>query len=97
MMAVPAKYLRLDSKKRITLGKLAPDDVTSYEPEVKEDGTIILHPRVEMPAHEAWLYRNPEALAGVLRGIDDSKAGRVKYRGSFAKYADIDLDEDDEE
>ncbi|OGI03446.1 MAG: hypothetical protein A2Y25_10640 [Candidatus Melainabacteria bacterium GWF2_37_15] len=90
-MAVPAKNLKLDSKRRITLGKLAENDVTSYDAELKDDGTIILHPKVEIPAHEAWLYKNPEALAGVLKGMEDIKAGRVTYM-DFSEYADDEIE-----
>ena len=95
-MAVPANRLKVDAKKRITLGKYVPDDVTSYEIEAKTDGTIILHPMVEMPAHEVWIYKNPDVLKGILEGIEDSKAGRVSYLGSFEKYLDLDLDEEEE-
>jgi hypothetical protein len=76
-MAVQEKNLKLDSKRRITIGKLASDDITSYDAKLQEDGTILLIPKVEIPAHEAWLYRNPKALTSVLEGIEDSKAGRV--------------------
>ncbi len=77
-MAMTEKNLKVDSKKRITLGKIVPDEVTSYDIEVQENGTIILHPKVEIPAEELWLYRNKEALKSVLRGIEDTKEGRVR-------------------
>lgn len=35
--------------------------------------------------NEQWLYDNPEALASVLRGIEDAKAGR---------FVDFDLSKD---
>lgn len=76
-MSIPKKNLKLDTKKRITLGKLAPDDVSSYDVEVKEDGVIVLYPKVEIPAHEAWLFKNKEALESVKRGLEDSAAGRT--------------------
>ena len=76
-MALPEKNLKIDAKKRITIGKLVPDEVTSFDAEVKENGVIILHPKVEIPAEELWLFRNKEAWAAVQRGIDDLKNGRV--------------------
>lgn len=75
-MALPEKNLRLDTKKRITLGKLAADEVTSYDAELKENGVIILHPKVEIPAEELWLWQNKEAMASVQRGLDDAANGR---------------------
>lgn len=71
-MAMTEKNLKLDSKKRITLGKIAPEDVTSYDAEIKENGVIILRPKVEIPAEEVWLWKNKKAMASVQRGLDDA-------------------------
>ncbi|MDD3012170.1 MAG: hypothetical protein PHC34_00515 [Candidatus Gastranaerophilales bacterium] len=76
-MAIKEKNLKLDSKKRITLGKLVPDEVTSYAVEFLENGTIILKPRVEIPAEEAWLFKNKNVLESVKRGLEDSAIGKV--------------------
>lgn len=76
-MAIPEKNLKLDSKKRITLGKLAPEEVSSYDVEVKENGVIILHPKVEIPAEELWIFKNKPALESVKKGLDDSAAGKT--------------------
>jgi hypothetical protein len=76
--------LRPDAKGRITLGKLA-EGVSSYRARRQADGTIVLEPFIEIPADEQWLWDNKKALASVLRGIEDSKAGRVT-RMSFKKY-----------
>jgi len=78
-MALPEKNLRVDNKKRITLGKLAAEEVTSYDAELKENGVIILHPKVEISAEELWLWNNKEAMASVQRGLDDLA------NGNFAK------------
>lgn len=80
------KILRPDNKGRITLGKLA-KNVSGFKL-IEEDGRIILEPQIEIPAKEVWLYKNSEAFKSVLQGIEDSKAGRTTYRGSFAKYTD---------
>ncbi len=76
-MAANSKSLRLDSKRRITLGKLAAKEVTSYNYEVKDNGVIVLYPNVEIPAEELWLYQNKEALASVLQGLEEIKAGKL--------------------
>lgn len=54
----------------------------------KPNGQIVLDPQVSIPASEAWLYRSPEALELVRRGLKDVAEGRVGDAGSFAKYAD---------
>jgi hypothetical protein len=76
-MAMPEKNLKLDAKKRITLGKLAPDEVSSYDAEIKENGVIILHPKVEIPAEELWLFKNKPALESVKKGIEESASGKT--------------------
>lgn len=43
----------------------------------QEDGKIVLDPLVDIPAREHWIYKNPEALASLLRGIEDAKNGRI--------------------
>lgn len=40
-----------------------------------------------VPAHEAWLYRNPRALDEVRRGLDDLRAGRVNTHPPDLKAA----------
>ena len=52
-----------------------------------EAGQIVLDPRVSIPAREAWLFRNPEALAAVRRGLDEVAQGKTKSLGSFSRHA----------
>lgn len=37
-----------------------------------------------------WIFKNPKALATLLKGIDDSAKGKARYLGSFAKYLNAD-------
>jgi hypothetical protein len=76
-----------DAKGRITLGKLA-DGVSSFRGHREKDGSIVLRPYVEIPASEHWIFKDPEALASLKRGLAESAAGRVVSRGSFAKHLD---------
>ena len=45
-----------------------------------------------MHAHELWLYRNPEALKSVLKGLEESREGKLIDLGSFEKYSDDDIE-----
>ena len=56
-------------------------------------GQILLSPEVTVPAHEAWLYKNPGALTKVRTGLAQAARGKLRALGSFAKHADDDLDE----
>jgi hypothetical protein len=70
---------------------LLPDyEVCSFRAYTEGD-KIILEPMAEIPARELWLYKNPQALKDVQEGLQQSKEGRVRKRGSFAKYAQDDI------
>ena len=57
-----------------------------------EDGNIILEPYSEVPAREKWLFDNPQALKAVKTGLAQAGAGKASSLGSFAEYADEDID-----
>jgi len=80
------KTVRPDGKGRITLGKLT-KDFSGYTLKESADGIIVLEPLIEVPAKEAWLFKNKAALASVQKGLKQSAAGKTKSLGSFAKYA----------
>ncbi|HET6385426.1 MAG TPA: hypothetical protein VFJ58_18700 [Armatimonadota bacterium] len=79
----------VDSKGRLTLGK----EKAGRQFQIEElDGRLILTPVVTIPARESWLHANPEAMASVMRGLQQSAAGERRYLGSFAHFADDDID-----
>ncbi len=88
MLHTESHILRPDAKGRITLGKLA-EGISSFHVSHEKDGRIVLDPYMEIPAREQWLYKNKSALKSVLRGIEDSKAGRVSSLGSFKQYLEL--------
>jgi hypothetical protein len=66
-----------DSKKRVVLpGFLVREDIV-YHIYSNSVGQIVLDPQVTIPASEAWLFNNPDALASVQRGLADAAQGRV--------------------
>lgn len=66
----------VDERHRITLGELVKDTrrVRIYR---NARGELLLQPVVEIPAAEAWLFQNQEALTAVKKGLEDAAKGRV--------------------
>jgi hypothetical protein len=86
------RVARPDAKGRVALGDLT-KGVSSYKVFVDEAShRIVLEPFVEIPAREAWLFENREALSSVRRGLEQSAAGQTRSLGSFAEFL---TDEDD--
>ena len=80
---------RMDSKHRVTLGRVVGKHVTSYRVYRNAVGQIVLDPMVSVPAHEAWLFRNPKASRLVREGLDDARHKRlVKAKEDYTKYLD---------
>ena len=52
---------------------------------------------IAIPESERWLFENPEALAAVKQGLKESAEGKGEYIGSFAEYADLEIDENSTE
>lgn len=86
-----ALTIRPDSKGRIALGRLA-RGVSSFQATLDADGRIILEPYAEIPAREKWLFENPSALTAVREGLEQSAQGKIRTRGSFAKFANEEID-----
>lgn len=84
----------LDSKHRITLGgKLMKVvgrhmKVDSYQIFVGKEGDILLRPAVSIPSSEAWVYRNPQVIGKIRKGLEEAGQGeteRVKDLEDFLK------------
>ena len=73
---------QVDSKGRIALDKAYAGSTMLVER--REDGTIVLRPAVTVPANEAWLWKNRQALAMVQEGLEEAREGR---RAEAAKLA----------
>ncbi len=85
----PYGEVRVDSKNRISIGKTEGTKITSYRVYRNSSGQFILDPQVTIPAHEAWLYKNPKALAAVKKGLEEARKGKlVDSPEDFSKYYD---------
>jgi hypothetical protein len=85
-----ARDIRPDAKKRVTLAKAMTglDEDVRFDVYLNGSGQILLDPQVSIPASEAWLYRNPDAIDAVRRGLQEAAEGKAVFAGSFASYAD---------
>jgi len=72
-----AESVKPDAKKRVLLPKSLVRKGITYHIYSNSVGQIILDPQVTIPASEAWLFNNPEAIASVRRGLADAADGRV--------------------
>lgn len=93
MMRRQPNKIQMDDKCRICLSsflsKEEREQLSSFRISRQEDGKIVLDPLVEIPAREHWIYKNPEALAALMRGIEDAKNGRIVDVGiDFLQFLD---------
>ena len=80
--------VRVDSKKRIALPKSMHSAAAPiYVVSINNSGQLILDPQVIIPAAEAWLYKNKEALNAVRKGLKEAKEGKLLKGKRFAKHA----------
>jgi hypothetical protein len=61
------EHLQVDSRGRVTLGRLAAEGVRHYLAHPQPDGSILLEPAEVISAAEARLRENPELLARLER------------------------------
>lgn len=47
----------------------------------------------QLPSCEPWLNNNAEARASVERGLQQAAEGQGVYLGSFAEFADIEIED----
>ena len=89
-----------DSRGRVTLSKQIQQLHTRiqiangrFNVYVNDAGQIVLDPTMEIPVREQWIYKNPKALKALQRGLASAVTKPLVDAGSFAKYADDDVDE----
>lgn len=74
----PETVARPDERGRITLGRELTNGVSKYDVFVNDEtGEVLLRPYREIPAREAWLYKNEKAKNLVAKGLEDAKAGKL--------------------
>jgi len=82
----------LDSKHRITLGgrlqklMLSKMKIDSYQVFVGKEGDILLRPAVSIPSNEAWVYRNPEVIVRIRKGLREAGEGKVEKAENLENF-----------
>ena len=76
--------VKLDSKKRITLGslikiykKLTDNPIDDFETYIGDNGDILLKPRTSIPTMELLVHQNPKILNNLKEGIRDIENGNA--------------------
>lgn len=57
---------------------------------------MVKHPYTtleDVPQEEQWLWQDPTAWADLERGLRQAQAGKGRSLGSFAQYADLEIDD----
>ncbi|MFH1360190.1 MAG: hypothetical protein ABIJ41_04035 [Candidatus Omnitrophota bacterium] len=91
---IPYHTKPLDSKHRITLGgKLIKSigkrmNVESYQIFIGRNGDILLRPAVSIPSSEAWVYRNPEVVEKVRKGLEEAREGKTERVDDLDSFLD---------
>ena len=80
-----------DERGRITLGHFVKSK--TYKVMINDAGQILLNPIVTIPERELWLWQNSSALAAVQRGSEQVAKQEVHDLGSFAQYADLEIED----
>lgn len=72
-----ASSVKPDVKNRVVLRHVHIEEGISYHIYKNSLDQIVLDPQVSIPASEAWLFNNPDALASVRKGLVDVAKGRI--------------------
>jgi len=72
-----ADSVKPDAKRRVVLQSIQIQEGITYHIYKNKFGQIVLDPQLTIPASEIWLFKNPEALASVRRGLSDAAQGNV--------------------
>jgi len=92
----PYATARPDDRGRITLGSSLTKDVSRFDVFFNEEtGEVLLKPYKEIPATEAWFYKNEKAQKLVAKGLDAATGGKLK-KIDLKKSSWIDNVEDDD-
>jgi hypothetical protein len=66
----------IDERKRLCVGDFLKNfkRVKMYQ---NTQGDILISPVVEIPASEAWIFKDKKTLESIKRGLEDAAKGRI--------------------
>lgn len=85
----------VDSRRRISLGRVGRPEHKRYEIRENALGEILLVPLVSVPAREMIVWEDGRVRESLFRGMEQAARGDLVDLGSFAQYAN-DPDDDEE-
>lgn len=92
---VAAGEVVADERARISFGKAGVRRDDRYAVAISDNGEILLTPLVSIPRRELIVWENQLVRDDLAEGLRQSAAGETVNIGSFAMFADEDIDEED--
>lgn len=92
-VALRDRTLRVDTKGRVSLGRLLHDGISGFKAHWDQQNRLILEPLTEIPAREKWVFETPGVLEGLDEAMQQVKEGKVHRLdlGRFQKNLDEDV------
>lgn len=82
-----------DERGRLPMAKTGVRKDDRYAVAVNDDGQILLTPLVSIPRRELIVWENQMLRESLARGLAEAAAGQTESLGSFAQYADEDVED----
>ena len=82
-----------DERGRLPMAKTGVRKDDRYAVAVNDDGQILLTPLVSIPRRELIVWENQMLRESLARGLAEAAAGETENLGSFAQYADEDVED----
>ena len=85
--------VNMDDKQRVCLTRVLSTEEREYFSSFRvyrDGGKIILEPVCQVPEEDHWIYKDPDALKALMKGIKDAEEGRLHDLGSFEQYTNDD-------
>lgn len=69
--------IKPDVRRRVSLPSTVVSEGVTFHAYYNSSGQILLDPQVTIPLSEAWLFKNPDAMALVKQGLLEAAEGKA--------------------